>query len=254
MKKKLLFFLVVLSSGFSDACMSQDLKDCKAYLYNDTLTLENGRIFQHFRLDNGNLIRLDFGLQSSKRPNPFPDIEKKIQNIATQGSKILITEEKATATTSSYLKVIVSYSAGKLNIQKVFRLFPNCPAIPCDLYFKGSVENGSKDLRKLQEEILTRNERIPLLGGVHWRARSVEFYDATDRNNTLVQTYDRLAFTQECQMRGNLLFLENVLSGQRIFLLKEAPTSSAQLYYPGYDFGLKRNEGALPVMALLLQI
>lgn len=245
MKKKLLFFLVVLSCGFSNAGMSQDLKDCKAYLHNDTLVLENGRIFQHFRWSNGNLIRLDFGLLSSKRPNPSPDNETKIQdrkNIsAAQGGKILITEEKATPTTSSYLKVAVICSAGKLNIQRVFRIFPNSPAIPCDLYLKGTVEDESKDKSQFQEKA-GMNERIPLPGGVHWRARSVEFYDATDRNNTLVQTYDRLAFTQECQMRGNLLFLENGLTGQRLFVLKEAPTSSAQLYYPGYDFGLKRNE------------
>lgn len=249
MKINLLILVQLLYIGFSNLCHSQGLENCKAYLHNDTLTLENDRIYQHFQWNNGNLIRLDFGLQSSKRSIIVPDnktvIENRKEMTTSKNGQLLISEQIATSTTAPYLKVAVTYSIGKLNIQRVFRIFPKCPAIACELYFKGAIENV-KDVKseptKLQEGLLSGSfERVPIRGA-HWKARSVEFFDVTDRNNTLIQTYDRLAYTQECQLRGNLLLLENWLTGQRIFLLKEAPTSSVQLYYPGYDFTLKRDE------------
>lgn len=237
MKRYLFLLIVAFGSGVLNIALSKDLSNCKAYLHNDTLTLENGKIFQHFRWNNGNIVRLAYGLQTSNsrsavssRPSPA-------------NRQLVISEQAATPVTEAYLKASVIYTIGKLNIQKVFRIFPQCPAIACELYFKGSVENGTNDLSKLQEELITRgNERIPLKEGAQWKARSVEFYDVTDRNNTLLQLYNRLAFTQDCQLRGNLLLLENALTGQRLFILKEAPTSSVQLYYPGYDFTFRREE------------
>lgn len=234
---KRFLFLLIIGLVVSNIALSKDLSDCKAYLHNDTLTLENGKIFQHFRWNNGNIIRLAYGLQSSALRSPVSGLP------SPANGQLLITEVAANSVTEAYLKVSVIYTLGKLIIQKVFRLFPQSPAIACDLYFKGSVENGSNDLSKLQEELINRgNEKIPLQGGAQWKARSVEFYDVTDRNNTLVQLYDRLAFTQDCQLRGNLLLLENALTGQRLFILREAPTSSVQLYYPGYDFTFRREE------------
>jgi len=240
MKHYLFLLIAAFGVGFSNVGLSKDLSSCRAYLHNDTLTLENGKMFQHFRWNNGNIVRLAYGLQSSAHSGLRSPVSG---SPSSQNGQLLISEQKATPVTEPYLKVAVSCSVGKLNVQRVFRIFPQCPAMACDLYFKGSVEDGSSDLSKLQEELITRgNERVPLQGGVQWKARSVEFYDATDRNNTLVQTYDRLAFIQDCQLRGNLLLLENCLTGQRLFILKEAPTSSVQLYYPGYDFTLRRDE------------
>ena len=240
MKIKFIMLHIAICFGFSSVGISQNLENCRAYLHSDTLTLENEKVFQHFNWNHGNLIRLAFGQQSSKRSTTVSD-----NRVDSENGKLQISEQKATSVTNPYLKVSVTYPIGKLSVKRIFRIFPKCPAIACELYFRGTTDDGNNvksEVTKLQEELISGiNERLPLKGA-QWKARSVEFFDVTDRNNTLIQTYDRLAFTQDCQMRGNLLLLENCISGERFFLLKESPASSVQLYYPGYDFSLKRGE------------
>jgi hypothetical protein len=82
-------------------------------------------------------------------------------------------------------------------------------------------------------------ERL-ILDGMHWKGTAVEFFDATDRVNTLVQKYERYMYKREINLRGNLLILEDGESGKELFLIKESPVSNVQLEYPGSDFGLVR--------------
>lgn len=260
MKSNLFVFVIIFFVGFNNTVYAQDLNQCNAYLKNDTLTIENGTVFQKFLWNKGNLIHLAFGSQSSKRSVISPDDKPVFKNGKTYleptgDGQFQVTEQPNTSLTKAFLKVDVTCLIGKLEIRRTFRIFPFCPAIGCDLYLKGeivanstksaflgdlkSIENDEAKLQGVTEVAVT--ERIRLLGS-QWKAKSVEFFDITDRNNTLVQTYDRLAYRQESQMRGNLLLLKNITSGQQIFLLKEAPTSSVQLYYPGYDFTVARDE------------
>jgi len=260
MKINYIIPFIILCLGCSSQAISQNLQNCLAYLHNDTLTLENNVIFQHFRWNNGNLIRLAFGDRKSGQsiiaPDNQPSFNTGTKGAVTTGKGTLqVTNLAATSITPAYIKVEVLCLIDKMHVLRVFRLYPDCSAIACDLYVKGEMEgnkvsssnsgdlkNIENDAAKLQgESQMVVTDKIRLQGN-HWKAKSVEFFDVTDRNNTLVQTYDRVLYTQESQLRGNLLLLENILSGQRLFFLKEAPTSSVQLYYAGCDFIVKRDE------------
>jgi len=260
MKTNYIILFILLSLGCLNLAFGQNLKNCKAYLHNDTLTFENEVIFQHFRWNNGNLIRLAFGDQKSGRSIIEADDQSSfntgIKGAVTTGNGILETSNVAvTSITPAHVKIKVLCSIDKMHIMRVFYLYPDCPAIRCELYIKGEIEGNkisslnSANLKNMEYAIGKREggsqtvvtDKVRLQGN-HWKARSVEFFDVSDHNNNLVQTYDRLVYIHECQLRGNLLFLENLLTGSRLFFLKEAPTTSAQLYSPGYDFIVQKGE------------
>jgi len=77
-------------------------------------------------------------------------------------------------------------------------------------------------------------ERIEL-PGVHWKVRSVRFYDMTDRYNNLVKESEDLLYRFNIH-QGNLLIAMDQVSKRRIFVLKEAPSFYSQQFYPGGDF------------------
>jgi hypothetical protein len=243
------FLIVLLFLGFSQYNHAQDLTSCKAWLQNDTLRLENGKVFQYFWWNQGNLIRIGFGLQSTKQsvvaPDNKPAFSSKGKNME---GNLSVKEQAATLKTEAYLKAEVTCKTGNLQIKRVFRLSPDCPAIACDLYLRGDTL-GSSMFRQGSNEIVSDRFSVK---GVHWFAKSVEFFDVTDRNNTLVREYNllgyatskfnRAGYKHENQLRGNLLLLENGETEERIFILKEAPCSSVQLNYPGYDFTIVKGE------------
>lgn len=257
--KKLSLFLLLLTVSANEIFGDQS-ETCQAYLRNDTLTLKNNVVFAQYRWNDGNLIRLAFGKVNSGRSvisadnRPNIAIGTKRPDSGLKGS-LEISEVEATPVRAAHLSVVVVSSSGDLSVKRIFRIFPDCPAFGCELYLRGkytgtasaSVNQG--DLRnieseaaRLQAETSTATLELIRIEGMHWEATSVEFFDITDRNNTLVQEYRRLAYRQETQMRGNLLLLDNRLTGERLFMIKEAPASSVQLNYPGFDFTVKHGE------------
>ena len=73
------------------------------------------------------------------------------------------------------------------------------------------------------------------ISGNHWSARTIEFFDYTDWNDNLVTGRTWLPYRRNTY-RGHLLFAHDVVTRQGFFFLKEAPSSSTQLHYPGSDF------------------
>jgi alpha-galactosidase len=246
MKRKLPLFFIIPFIICSAISCSQGIPFCKAYLHNDTLTLENGKIFQDFRWNNGNLIRLAFGDQALHKSivDPENEIATANKNVPANLDKgvLKITEQLATGISPAYLKVEVVYTAGKYSVKREFRLYPGCPAIACDLYLKNAKTNSSStnQIDDKKEQQIPIVEKIHLKGK-HWKAESIEFYDNTDHSNHLLQKYDKVIDREE-HIRGNLLLLNNSLAGSGLFVLKEAPTSNTQLYYPGHDFMIIQNE------------
>ncbi|NQW99823.1 alpha-galactosidase, partial [bacterium] len=136
----------------------------------------------------------------------------------------------------------------ELQVKRIFRLYPNCPVIACDLYFRGKsdkvwLQPGSSLADMVNLEKVTPGNAgltVPVienleLPGKHWGLEAVEFFDITDRFNTLVNKVETLSYRPNFY-RGNLLFGHDEISGSGVFLLKEAPTSNVQLAYPGSDF------------------
>jgi hypothetical protein len=239
---------------------SQPAAKCQAYIRNDTLTIKNNVVCQYFRPAGGNLIRLGFGPADPWRSFVAPDNKPGLvigETGKSDKGKSAYSLERIAASEmiDEHLEFTLVSTFGELEVKRVFTVFPDCPAIRCDIWLRGKYKGSSSsstsqgDLKnieseaaRLQSESSLASSDIIKLDGPHWQARSVEFFDITDRNNTLVQEYDRLAYRQETQLRGNLLLLTNTINGDRIFILKEAPVSSVQLNYPGYDFTIKQGE------------
>jgi len=148
----------------------------------------------------------------------------------------------------AYLKTIVTFSLGTLDIQRIYRIYDGCPAIACDTYLKGSVnsvfggrEENAADRKNIEfvEDMKSKSVTAILdqlyLKGQHWHAKAVEFWDVTDWNNNLLAERDVIAYRKN-SYRGNLLFVRNGEEGTGFFFLKESPCSSVQLAYKGADF------------------
>ena len=226
--------------------------DCKIELKQDTLTIENNQIKRSWLWNNGNLITCKLedkgnGLAWQLRNNQ-PDLSLPGEEKEGSEASIRIEEVPASLQYTHHLRATVEYKAGNLQVRKILKIYPDCPAIACELYLKGQASqkwikalDNPADLQNIEK--LTQNSQggnVPvmeqlMLEGKHWQLEAVEFFDVTDRFNTLVRPVHALSY-RDCLYRGNLLFAENTEKEAGFFMLKEAPTSNVQLYYPGGDY------------------
>ena len=253
MKRILSLVLTLMVSVLSQISFGQSsFDDCSAKLENGVLSLENSKILRNYQWNEGNIITSSLTdkangkvwQMSSKKPDlALPGESEKAEN-AVFTSKVV----DETAIAPAHLEAEIVYSLGKLEVKRVFRLYSNCPAIACDLYFRGEsvsswIQSGTNLADMVNIEKLTASNagnNTPVLEklelpGRHWQLNAVEFFDVTDRFNTLVKSVRALSYRPN-QYRGNLLFAYDNASENGVFILKEAPTSNVQLAYPGSDF------------------
>ena len=256
MKKQLLgatlFSLILTAPVSAVQPYRKAAGDCKIELKQDTLTIENNLIKRSWLWNNGNLITCKLedkgnGLAWQLRNNQ-PDLSLPGEEKEGSEASIRIEEVPASLQYTHHLRATVEYKAGNLQVRKILKIYPDCPAIACELYLKGQASqkwikalDNPADLQNIEK--LTQNSQggnVPvmeqlMLEGKHWQLEAVEFFDVTDRFNTLVRPVHALSY-RDCLYRGNLLFAENTEKESGFFMLKEAPTSNVQLYYPGGDY------------------
>ena len=236
----------------SQNVIAQNIETCRAELKDDTLVIENQLIARKFLWNNGNISTVSltdkkdnkiWKMNGSKPDLIFPNQTDKAEK-AVFMSKII----PENAVTPAHLEVEISYMLDELAVKRVFRLYPDCAAIACDLYFRGQSKSvwlqpntnlaNMVNLEKLTANNASSNtpviEKIEL-PGKHWKIKAVEFFDITDRYNNLVNTVEAMSYRPNLY-RGNLLFAHDNTTNNGIFILKEAPTSNVQLAYPGGDF------------------
>lgn len=254
------FLLVIIGFVLAGNSRGQaDLSSCRAIQRGDTLILGNSLIQRTYLFQGGTLSSLSVeDKRSGKRwalANKTPDFVLPAKTGDPTNGQFSVKTVAATSRTPAHLEAEVVVSLGTLWVKRVFRIYPDCPAIACDYYLKGQAPDWQQqvqqayDLRGIESQAALKEgdanavimDRLAL-PGPHWRGKSVEFFDATDQNNTLVQEYTRLAYRQEVRLRGNLIFLDEAGKDAGLFWLKEAPVSGVQLAYPGFDFSLKFNE------------
>lgn len=255
-----LLFYAFFSIAFSNPSWAQ-LSECRAELRNDTLILENNKIKRSFIWKNGDLQSISIenkvthstieGKLAADKPDLF------LSGVKAEPRKGDFRVYPVASTNSSYshlaAEIIVHF--GTIEVKRIFKIYPNCPAISCDYYLRGKPADwknfvlSGESLKNIEDEN-SRNEaegktlftdRVAITGN-HWQVKSAEFFDATDYNNNLVQEYQRLLYRHENRMRGNVLLARNTLTNTGFFILKEAPVSTIQLYYQGFDFAAKWGE------------
>ena len=250
--KKITNLLISIVCFSSSQMIAQSIKTCRAELKNDTLVIENQLISRKFLWNGGNLItRLltdrktgkVWKMNGNKPDLSFPSQSEKAENVSFS-SKII----PENAVMPEHLEATISYLLDKLEIKRVFRLYPTCAVIACDLYYRGESNNvwlqvGMNIADMVNLEKLTPNnagnntpviEKLELTGK-HWKINAVEFFDITDRFNNLVNKVEAISYRPNFY-RGNLLFAHDNVSNDGIFMLKEAPPSNVQVAYPGSDF------------------
>ncbi|HBG41716.1 MAG TPA: alpha-galactosidase [Porphyromonadaceae bacterium] len=222
-----------------------------ARLQNDTLYIGNNYIERIFIWNGGNLITAGLKDKASGREwasiADKPDfVIPKQTTMATDGKWDI--QQVTLPNSPKHTQVKVEYSLGGLSIKKIYRIYDDSPALACDIYLKGKPDAQWE----VQEPTLTQMNHagywntlknkndLPILDrlafpGKHWDITAVEFFDATDNNNTLASSFSGLSY-QEKSYRGNLIFFEDKQSDKGLFVLKESPCSGMQLAYPGADF------------------
>ncbi|HSC39438.1 MAG TPA: hypothetical protein VLD19_16255, partial [Chitinophagaceae bacterium] len=245
--------LLILSvTGYGQA----GLAGCLAVHRGDSLVLENTVMQRVYLYNGGNLIASSVTdkrtgkkwIMESRRPAfSIPGVDAEAAR-----ARLNVREVSATRQAGVHLEAELIVSFDSLQVKRVFKIYPDCPAIACDLYLKGAAPSW------LERSLQTIDPKYPdtaniwmerransvvidrlSLPGRQWKVTSIEFFDITDKNNTLVQEYPRLAYLRENWLRGNLLFMQESFTGDGLFWLKEAPVSGVQLSYPGFDFSVK---------------
>lgn len=224
-----------------------------ANLTNDTLRIGNNLIERVFLWNGGELKtialtdKVSGKTMAARGENPDMLIVKgDVTNGTMETEKVV-----GDAIHPAHLLVTVKYSKSGLNIMRQYRIYDDVAAIACDTYLNGhllTIEK-SQDVsgadRKNIEFAADMNVgvKIPVLdrlelNGKHWQTKAVEFFDYTDWNDNLVTEHDFIPY-REASYKGNVLIARDGAEGNGFFILKEAPCSSTQLHYPGYDFKIE---------------
>ncbi len=246
----LIFFLAI------NSLLAQQLKDCKIELSEDKLTLSNSKIIRTYAWNKGSLISTSLVNRGDKQTwelsNEEPDFRIPGMGEA-EGDELSVKIIEATDRTLAHLQGVVITRYRNFELKRVFRLYPDCPAIAIDIYLKGKAPNewyktetsvNALKNYEMHGKDMVSTKDIPVmdrlgLPGRHWALEAVDFYDGTDNQNTLVDNRKILAYRFYNSLKGNLLFADDRQSGKGIFILKEAPPSNVQLAYPGFDFFCK---------------
>lgn len=246
--KRIFLMIVVLSALSSVYSQSSSY----SRLQNDTLTIGNKLIERKFLWNNGNLItysltdKLSGQCWLNRTKSPDFRISKEVNNLSNPS--YTSQEIKETAIHPACHETTVSFTLGALEVRRVYRIYDNSPAIACDTYLKGSTDavldggvTNLADMKNIEftEDMKSRQVTAILdqikLDGFHWQTKMVEFYDVTDWNNNLVFESNIIPYRKNTY-KGNLLVAHNAENNKGFFFLKEAPSSSVQLAYNGYDF------------------
>lgn len=257
MKYKNLFInaLLIVTSIHVAYC-NNDLRysDCFVQLKDGVLTVGNSKMERAFKLNNGNLItrqiiNKETGFQwTSSDENPDISLPGVTEKPILESFRSYIVPQ--TLSKEAYVEVEIIFKSGTLSVKRIIRLYPDCPAIGSDFYFKGTIGETAKwyDRDFIHESlddirfVSSRNTRslVPVmekvsLPGKHWTYKVVNLFEMTDHLNDLMTAHDYQAYNERLY-RGNILFAKNLENEEGVFLLKEAPSPNAQLKYLSGDY------------------
>jgi alpha-galactosidase len=224
------------------------MEGCRAVLENDRLVLENDCLRRGYAWNHGHLISQALADRATGRvwtlSGDVPDMAFPGADLALSDGELSVSEQPETAFLPAHLRVDVIAALGVFQVRRRFRIYPGCPAIACDLSVRlsGKLSGGSPLLQEAPDALLKATIERLSLPQPHLRLECVQFYDITDRRNTLVTSRSVLPYRQEGVLSGNVLLIRDPFSEDGLFILKEAPCSDVQLAYPGYDFAHRIGE------------
>ncbi|MDT0648017.1 alpha-galactosidase [Zunongwangia sp. F260] len=242
-------------------CSIAQAQNAEAFLRDDTLTLQNDKIALSY-LWNGGALKavqlLEKGTGNSfhfSTDQPGFLIDENVEQPISANLKV--EENAASANIPAHTSATVETNFKNWKLRQIFRIFPETPAVAVELYYRGRVSWQKKHSKIVNpdgvevevetSETVSEAGRIGFLGiqGNHWSIKAVEFNDATDDNNNLVHEKSLIIYTKPIKLSGNVFIAEELPSGNRFFILKEAPLDKMQLAYPGHDITVQAGKLAI---------
>lgn len=222
------------------------------------LVISNDRIRRVWKWNDGRIatVSIDDLLRgvSVQSDGAVPDVSiPGITDGPLVSASFSSTEHAATNLLPRHREAVVETVYEKGSLRQVFRLFENSPAIEMTLWMRSVSGLGSSDTAcssargAVEDPTLLKSgaasvpmlDRLPL-DGVHWTALSVEFHDATDHCNNLVEEHPVRLYRADTFLSGNLLFLAPLkTTSPNLFVVKESPGGAAQLDWCGHDFRVR---------------
>ena len=228
-----LLFLILVSVNSQDT-----LDDCKIELMDDILSFRNSKIIIDFRWNKGDIIgykitdlNAAYSWELTGRSDEIVWAPDSLPPINTE-LKVFPVINNVLFSDHLVAEIITQYK--DFGVCRTFRLYPGVGALVMNLSLK-----KTSDLYRDQDYYF--NDRISLPGR-QWKIQSVEFLDKTDQNNNLVCKKESLSFLKPLDLKGNILIATDLLSNQRLFVIKESPLGESQLLYPGFDFQIRWGE------------
>jgi hypothetical protein len=224
--------LLSLSALFGALASLAAQSSCYARLEADTLRIGNARIERAFAWNGGALRTLwltDAAAGRTMRSaHDLPDFI--LARETPQNARLEVVEVPEGKWTPAYLTARVEYSLGSVQVRREYRLYDDVPAIACETYIKG-IWDVTPEKTPVLDQIC--------LKGRNWRCTAVEFHDVTDVHNTLLEEHRFISYHHDKNWNGNLLLARDAVSGDGLFLLKEAPCSDMQAGAGAGDFRTK---------------
>lgn len=238
------------------------MSKCFAFLEDDVLKIGNEIVYREFNWNGGNPAGLTCGRENWSLQSSGDLADFKLAGEEEQACDGQLQSRwcESDAISPEHLEATVTYRLGTLHIKRVFRVYPGCSAIACDLYLKGTAKAESWIGKSVDQGMLSNIENkkaekqgvrcLPILDRIsfqkmHVKFTNVSFFDITDRRNNLVQETSGLAYRNDLELQGQLLLLEDVLSGNQVFMLKESPCHDVELSSAGCSFKLSRTHAEM---------
>ncbi|MCF8379840.1 MAG: alpha-galactosidase [Bacteroidales bacterium] len=240
--KSLNIFILLCLLAFPKALTGQEMmneNECYGILENDTLIIGNSIIKRVYLWNAGDIISLK--IEDLKNKTEFyldgqePDFH--LPGTELSGKKPEVKNEwiAQSKTTNAHLEFSIITHYSDLSLKRIFSIYPESPAIQCELYLMGKYDGiQASEIKKKRFESAYIERIAPF--GQHWKLKSITFFDETDNNNNLIIEEESLVFSRQIKLKANLIFARNLINDIGFFILKEGPSYPAQINYPGFDF------------------
>jgi alpha-galactosidase len=248
----------------------RDVSACCASLVDGLLTMSTGTLTCVFRWNEGHLIGESIRdlLHDVIWPlgGVAPVLDLPDESSEPSGGTLEIAEEAATPILEARLRVTVTTRLGNLEVRRDFILYPGCPLIGCRIFLRGKASGTWSDttpkasvLSNIESAATAREGTIRptimhrfFLPHHHLALECVQFFDITDRRNTLVRVHHAKPFLRPLALAGNVLVCRDAFADRSLIVVKESPCSDTRLPEGGDDFVSRSNE--LQVVGIGLEL
>lgn len=248
MKSKLLFIAILIVTAKS--LFAQNFKDCYAQQTDSTLTLGNSKIERTWKWNKGNIIaaKLEDKVKKIITLSDVDDVPSfNIEGLSfVKNQSLDIKQITNSVFHADHLEATLISEYDNVSLKRIFRIFPEVAALSSEVYLKYSslskpektdyfVGNGIEKVNIRSDLRFSYTDRFRL-NSRHWFLKFVQFQDITDGKDNLVFEKEVIPYYRYEEYPGNLLIGKDLVSGNQIFILKEAPNTKSQINYPEFDF------------------